>query len=132
MKRNALKLTCVMRVPYANAMFCMVVRTTAADGRRTESARPEEREGEHLDKIDARVEDHRRERDALRGREDGSSRWPLRLRARGLKSMRRNTAAKLTRVSRITAACECGRCPCKKKVTGDKGEREREREGVTC
>ena len=44
----------------------------------------------------------------------------------------RNAAAKLTRVSRITDACECGRCPCKRKVTGDKGERQREREGVTC
>jgi len=39
MKRNALKLTCVMRVPYASAMLCMVVKTTAADGRRAKRMR---------------------------------------------------------------------------------------------
>ena len=76
MKRNALKLTCAMRVPRANAMFCMVVKTTAAGGRRTKSARPEEREGENLDEVDARGEDRRLERGALRGRGDGGSRWP--------------------------------------------------------
>ena len=38
----------VMRMPFANAMFCTGVKTTAADGRRTESVRLEEGEGEHL------------------------------------------------------------------------------------
>jgi len=39
----------------------------AAGGRRAESARPEEREGEHLHEAAERDEDRRRERDALAG-----------------------------------------------------------------